>query len=77
MQITLYINMYHLRSQFLHSTIVYSLEERVAKKGERGRRHGRRMGWEEGEETVLYKQQTCISEDLTNELYIVPDSQPI
>ena len=26
MQITLYINMYHLRSQFLHSTIVYSLE---------------------------------------------------
>ena len=26
MQITIYINMYHLRSQFLHSTIVYSLE---------------------------------------------------
>ena len=51
--------------------------ERVAKKGERGRRHGRRMGWEEGEETVLYKQQTCISEDSTDELYIVPDSQPI
>ena len=26
MQIALYINMYHLRSQFLHSTIVYSSE---------------------------------------------------